>query len=187
MSFSRKVIGAALASAMLVTSISPAMARGGWYGGGGLGWGGGDGWGRRHHDDDTGEILGGILIGAAVVGILAAASKSKRTRDNSRDYPRDYPQDGRAYPNDNRPNDRTRGNINTEDAAVDACAIAVENRAGTTGSVRDITSVNRSSDGWDVEGIVDKRDNWRDRTADSHKFTCSVRYGMVDSVYVEGA
>jgi hypothetical protein len=174
MSISRKVIFGVLASAMLVTSVAPAMARGGWYGGSGLGWGGG----RHHRDNDTGEVLAGVLIGAAVVGILASASKNKRARDTG--------QNGRDYPNDRR-DDRARGNINSENAAVDACAQAAEDRSGNAGSVRDITNVSQSSDGWNVEGVVERRDGWRDRTTERHKFTCSVRYGMVDSVYVEDA
>jgi hypothetical protein len=171
---------------MLVTSITPALARGGWYGGGGLGWGGGWGGGRHHRgDNDTGEVLAGVLIGAAVVGILASASKNKRARDTDQNG-RNYPQDSRDNPNDRR-DDRARGNINTENAAVDACAQAAEDRSGNAGSVRDITSVSPSSDGWNVEGVVERRDGWRDRTTERHKFTCSVRYGMVDSVYVEDA
>ncbi len=182
-------LGAA-ASALLLSSVSPAYA--GWgmgvgqsWGGGwnsGMSWGGGGGgWGRRHHDDDTAEVLGGLLIGAVLIGAIASASKKSKQAGRDR---------GLDYPDDNRPDDRTtrnRGGISTEEQAVDACANAAEGKGGRTASVRDIDRVNRSSDGWDVEGILEQRDGWRDRQADRHRFTCSVRYGSVDSVYIEDA
>lgn len=183
-------------SALLATSISPAFARGGGGWGGGYGWGnswGGGGHGRhhrRHRGDDTGEILGGVLIGAILVGVLSSASKkSKQARRDSGD---NYPQRDARYPGDNRPNDsrsensRYGGRITSEDQAVDACATAAEAREGRSSSVRDITRVRSSSDGWDVEGVIENRDNWRDKSASKHNFTCSVRAGSVETVYVEG-
>jgi hypothetical protein len=110
--------------------------------------------------------------------LSSASKKSKRNRDTRADYPRD---DGR-YP-DNR--DERRGSIATEDQAVDACAVAAEEKTGRSSSVRDISNVRRSDDGWDVEGVIESRDNWRDRAASKRKFTCSVRLGAVDNVYVE--
>ncbi len=177
MSISRKVGLGAATVALLATSISPALAGGG-YNDGWNNWGGNRGYGRhhrRHGDDDAGNIIGGVLIGAILVGVLASASKKKQQqrRADGSDYP---PQDGR---------DRNRGDIASEDAAVDACASAAESRAGRTASVRDVDQVRSNSDGWDVEGILETRDTWRDRSPDRRRFTCSVRYGAVDSVYVE--
>lgn len=174
MTISKIAIGSSLAIAMLATSIMPAEARGGW-----------GGWDkhRHHRDNDTGEVLAGVLIGAVLVGILSSASKSKRARDARRSG-EDSPQNARGGPDDRR-DDRTQGDIRSEDAAVDACALAAEDRVGNTASVRDITGVNRSNDGWDVQGIIESRSGWRDSSAERRKFTCSVRYGLVDSVYVE--
>lgn len=178
MSVMRNCVTGAVAAAMLVGSAAPAFARGGhgwgnWNGGGGYG----RGWGRRHRDNDTGEVLGGILIGAILVGAIASASKAKKEREGT-----SYP-DGR-YP-DNRDTRRRIGNLDSEDAAVDACASAAEERAGRTASVRDVDRVSRNGDGWDVEGVVESRDGWRDDRADKRRFTCKVRYGAVDSVYID--
>lgn len=190
MSVSRKLGLGAAAVALLASSVTPALARGGhggWnHGSGWNSWGGGhhNGW-RRHRrgGNDTGEILGGVLIGALLVGILSSASK--RNRDPQRRADGDvYPQ---SYPQQDGQDDRNRGDIATEDQAVDACASAAESRAGRTASVREIEQTSRSSDGWDIEGIIEVRSDWRDRSADSRRFTCSVRYGAVDSVYVEDA
>ena len=178
MSISRNIGLGAATVALLATSISPALARGG-YGNGWNGWGGND-YGRHHRrrgGDDTGEILGGVLIGAILVGVLASASKKKQQRQSG----------GLDYPAQDNRNDRNRGDIASEDDAVDACASAAESRAGRTASVRDVDQVRRNSDGWDVEGVVESRDTWRDRSADRRRFTCSVRFGAVDSVYVEDA
>lgn len=177
MSVSRTAIGSALAVVLVATSITPAMARGGWYGGGG-----GGGHHRKHRDNDTGEVLAGVLIGAVLVGALASASKKKR--DAARVDGRDYPKDARDRDYDRR-DDRTQGDIRNEDAAVDACALAAEDRVGSTASVRDISGVTRSDDGWDVQGVIESRSGWRDTSAERRKFACSVRFGLVDSVYVE--
>ncbi len=195
MSMMRKFGLGAATTALLVSSVSPAYA--GWSIGGSRGWGngwstgmswggGGGGWGRRHRgDDDTAEVLGGVLIGAILIGAIASASKKKKQaeRDSGRESERDRDYD-RTY-EDGQDGQRSRGNISTEDQAVDACANAAEGKGGRTASVRDIDRVNKSSDGWDVEGIIEQRDNWRDRESDRHRFTCSVRYGAVDSVYIE--
>ncbi len=182
------------ATALVLTSVTPAMAGwgggfgGGWNSWGGSSWGGG-GWGRRRHrGDDTGEVLAGVLIGAVLVGAIASSSKQRRARaGRDVDYPERRTGDD-SYPQRNgdtgRYGDR-RGSISSENAAVDACAVAAEERAGRMASVREISNVRGSSDGWDVEGIIENRDNWRDRAGERHRFTCSVRFGSVDSVYVE--
>ena len=196
MALLRKITLGLAATALLATSVSPAFARGGGGWGGGYSWGnswGGGGHGRhhrRHRDNDTGEILGGVLIGAILVGVLSSASKkSKQARRTSGE---DYPQRDARSPEGSRPNDsrsessRYGGRIASEDQAVDACATAAEAREGRSSSVRDITRVRSSSDGWDVEGVIENRDNWRDKAASKHVFTCSVRDGSVETVYVEG-
>jgi hypothetical protein len=178
MAFLRKFGLGAAAAAMTVTAISPAMARD--HGGHGYGYGGYGSYGghhRGHHDNDTGEILGGVLIGAILVGVLASASK--KSKQNRRDSGNEYPQRGTNSA------DGRSGSIGSEDQAVDACATAAEQKAGRSSSVRDIKNVRRSDDGWDVEGVVESRSTWRDKSATNRNFTCSVRYGSVETIYVE--
>jgi hypothetical protein len=188
----RKMTAAGALAAMVLTTATPAMARG--YGsigigsgGGGFGYGLGYGrsWGgRRHHRNrvDAGDVIGAIAVIGVIAAVASAASKSKGNTSSRRDRDDDRYPDRRR--DDRRSNDRY-GNINSEDQAVDACAMAAEERAGQTGSVRDITNVSRSNDGWDVEGVVEERDGWRDRSADKRRFTCSVRFGSVENVYIE--
>lgn len=185
----RASVSSAIVAAMLATSITPAFAEhgyGGGYGGGyGSGYGGYDGYGggryrNRHHDRiDAGDVIAGIAIFGVIAAIASAASKPKA--------PKRYPDnaDNRYPQNDQRASNAQRGSINSENAAVDACATAAEERGGQSASVREITTVNANSDGWDVEGIVEQRDGWRDRSADRKRFTCSVRFGAVDGVYID--
>lgn len=168
----RKIVAGSVAAALMISSASPAMA--GWGGGGyGSGYGGYDGYGGRHRHrghDDAGAIIGAIAVVGIIAAIASASSKSKQQR---------------GYPSNSNSNNQ-RGSINSENAAVDACANATEQRGGQMASVRDIQNVRANSDGWDVEGTVEQRSDWRDRTPERHRFTCSVRYGEVDSVYIDG-
>lgn len=193
MGIMRKWTAAGVAVALLGTTATPAMAGGygsisigSGYGNVGYGLGYGRGWGgRRHHRDrvDTGDVIGAIAVIGVIAAIASAANKAKGTTRRDRDEDR-YPE--RSDRRDDRRDDSRRlSNIANEDQAVDACAIAAEERAGQTASVRDITNVKRSNDGWDVEGVVEERDSWRDRSADKRRFTCSVRYGAVETVYIE--
>jgi hypothetical protein len=175
MSLMRKLTGGAVAMAMLSTAITPAMAQGGFYGGYnyGNGYGYGEGRHHRHHDRvDAGDVIGAIAIVGIIAAIASAGSKKSRNNDTVRRDRDGYPQ-------------QRQGSINSENEAVDACALAAEQRVGETASVREISTVEKSSDGWDVEGIVEQRDNWRDRNGDRKRFTCSVRSGSVDNIYVE--
>lgn len=190
----RNILGAGVAAAVLATTVTPAMA--GSYGSisigsgwsshnGGYGLGYGRGW-RRHrgHDRvDAGDVIGAIAIIGVIAAVASAASKTKNTTRRDRGDDR-YPD--RSDRSDDRRNDSGRaGDIRNEEQAVDACATAAEERAGQTASVRDITNVRPSQDGWDVEGVVEQRDGWRDRSADKRRFTCSIRYGSVENVYIE--
>jgi hypothetical protein len=173
MGLMRKLTGGAVAMALLSTAATPAMARG--YGGFGGGFGYDNGYGdyrHRHHDRvDAGDVIGAIAVVGIIAAIASAASKKNRSSDRTN--------------RDDYPNQRQQGSISTENQAVDACAQAAEQRAGQSASVREISTVNRSTDGWDVEGVVEERDGWRDRNGDKKRFTCSVRYGAVDSVYID--
>lgn len=193
----RKLVSGGVLAALLVSTASPAFARGP-YVSGGIGWssggwgGGGHGWRghRRHNRVDAGDVIAGIAIFGAIAAIASSASKSKRDRA---EYPReDYPE-RRDSDRSSSENSSTRnsspstGRISTEEAAVDACAIAAEDRAGDAASVRDITSVARTNDGWDVNGVVEDRDNYRDKQGDRRRFSCNVRDGMVDRVTLDDA
>lgn len=166
----RKLMAGAATVAMLVSSTSPALARHGNYGYGyGNGYGG-YGWHRRHRDRvDAGDVIAGVAIVGILAAVLSSSAKKKRDRETGQN----------GYP-------EQRGNISSEDAAVDACVIAAETQFGERASVRDINAVDRTADGWDVEGIVQKRSNWRERrTMEQRRFTCSVRYGAIDNVYID--
>ena len=74
--------------------------------------------------------------------------------------------------------------IASEDAAVDACAMAAEQRGyddGYRAVVRDIDGVDRRPGGWDVNGEIEARRSWRDRP-ESWGFRCTVRGGEVVNV-----
>lgn len=74
--------------------------------------------------------------------------------------------------------------ISTEDDAVDACAMAAEQRGydqGYRATVRDIQDVDRRPGGWDVGGVVETRRTWREHP-DAWGFRCQVRDGQVVNV-----
>ncbi len=177
-----KATGVAVISALLMSAATPASA--GIFGGvsvgsGYDGWRGDDGYGhgRRHHGRD--RVSAGDVIGAvAIIGVIAAiASASKRATNRSDTNSSDDRSRNDTY--------RTRSNISTENDAANACAEAAESQGGSAASVRDITNVRQVRDGWDVEGVIEQRDGWRDRSADSKRFTCAVRYGAVENVNIE--
>jgi hypothetical protein len=193
----RKFIAGGVAAALLSSSATPAFAgRGGPYVSGGVGWnsgwsgngwggGGGRGWGRHHDHVDAGDVIAGLAIFGVIAAIASSASKSKRDRDRDPDREaRDYPDN--RYP-DSRDSRSSSGGIRSEDAAIDACAVAAEARGGETSSVRDITDVRKSIDGWDIEGVIEQRDNWRDKSADKKRFSCAVRDGAVEHVYIDSS
>ena len=196
----RKFIAGGVAAALLSSSATPAFAGwGGPYVSGGVGWnsgwngngwgGGGGDWGRRHHDGvDAGDVIAGLAIFGVIAAIASSASKAKRDRDENRNT-RDYPdnRDTRDYPDSRDSRSNGRSTIRSENAAIDACALAAEARGGETSSVRDITDVRASNDGWDIEGVIEQRDNWRDKSADKKRFSCSVRDGAVEHVYIDSS
>lgn len=181
----RKIIGSVVASAIMLTSVTPALARpGGWGGGWGGGWDRGGGWGHRHYRHrnrvDAGDVIAGVVIIGAIAAIASAASRSTRDRDAG---------PGGSYPGgSNRDWDRDRDDdrIVGEQSAIDACATAAEDEASRNdraARVDDITSVSRNGDGYRVEGVVSvQRGRYGDKTA----FVCATRDGRVDYVRLEG-
>lgn len=101
---------------------------------------------------------------------------------------------GRAV-NDARHSVRLPGNshyrgVHNRDAAVDVCARAAEDEAlrvshdARVVEIDDIDSYR--DDSWDVEGRVVLNDEYREGRSGERRFTCSVRYGQVEHVHVDG-
>jgi hypothetical protein len=165
----RKMISAVAAAALVATSITPAFAGGRGYG---YGYGGKYKHGRYYKRDrlDTGDVIG-ILAVVGLVAAIASSGKSKRRAREAGVY------------NDSGP--YKRGAINSENDAVDACALAAEDRAGKMSSVREVTKVSAIDDGWDIAGTIEARDDWRDKTVEPRGFNCVVRDGTVKAVFVD--
>jgi hypothetical protein len=191
MSVVRKMMLGAAGVALLASSIAPAYAGPRWGGG----WGGG--WGHRRDRDrvDAGDVLAGILIIGTIAAIASGSGEKKRRREEERRRERDEEwQRNRDTPNGESNNsessngDYQRGpsQITSEDDAVNACASAVEDRAGRAASVRDISDVQQQRDGWEVRGVVERRSGWRDRSADQSRFTCVVQAGRVTAIDFDG-
>lgn len=194
----RKVIGLGVAGALLATSAAPAMARSKHWGWGHPGYG--HGHGRRYRDRDrisAGDVLAGILILGTVAAVASAASKAKDQDKRDDRYPDDrYPDDrDRSLPRDDdrgrdERRDDDRAEIGDEDAAVQACAVAAEQRAeddGDIANVREISAVDATGDGYEVSGIVESRDSYRERFGESRRFRCTVRFGTVEDLRIEDA
>ncbi len=168
----RKMISAGLAAALVATSVTPAFA-----GGRGYGYGNGYGYskyrhGRHYKRDrlDTGDVIG-ILAVVGLVAAIASSGKSKRRAREAGVY--------------NESGPYKKGAINSENDAVDACALAAEDRAGKMSSVREVTKVSANEDGWDIAGTIEARDDWRDKVVEPRGFNCIVRDGTVKAVFVD--
>ncbi len=164
----RSVTAGAIATAMLATSATPAMAQsypGGVYGGGY----GHDGY---HHRDHDGIGAGGIIAGIAAIGIIAAiASSGHNSRNRYNDgYSRSRSDEGYS-----------RGG--TEGDAAAACAGAAEQRLGRDARVTTIDQVARTYEGYQVSGILETQGY---RYNDQQRFTCQVRYGAVERIDFSG-
>lgn len=138
-----------------------------------------DGWGghghRRHHNDDAGWIVGGLL-GIGLIAAIASSSSNKSRREREareRDYDDregDY-RDSRPETREpgvrygNGPDERPdySGSSRNIDGAVDACVGEVE-RGNNNAKVDTVDSVGREGGGWRIRG----------RVADGRDFTCSV-------------
>jgi hypothetical protein len=174
MHMNRTIAGAVAASAMVAASISPAMARGydrGGYGGGYYGGGyGGHGGGYRHHRHHGGDGVATAIGIAALIGAVAivasAASKNSKSRDRY------------GYGD-------TRYDRGDEDTAVNQCAEAAREEASRGGGYAEVVDIGRpqpTSDGWYVDGRVERRANARIGYGETRRFTCSVRDGRVAQV-----
>jgi hypothetical protein len=165
----RKMISAVAAAALVATSVTPAFAGGRGYG---YGYGGKYKYGRYYKRNrlDTGDVIG-ILAVVGLVAAIASSGKSKRRAREAGVY--------------NESGPYKRGAINSENDAVDACALAAEDRAGKMSSVREVTKVSAIEDGWDIAGTIEARDDWRDKEVLPRGFNCVVRDGTVKAVFVD--
>jgi hypothetical protein len=161
MTYLKKVALGAATAAMLIGSVSPAMARGYDY----------YGYGRRHHDRiDGGDVLTGIGILAGIAILASAASKSSKRKDDSDRYPTRYPEN--TQPRSSASND--------VGSAVAACSDAAERSAGDSARVEEIRSVTRDGGAWQVEGAI------AGGRGGSDSFSCGVTNGEVDYIRMGG-
>jgi hypothetical protein len=132
-------------------------------------------------DPGLSRDIGRAVGEAAVAAERAAADAAVAAREAWRAARQGYAEAGgryadRAYP---------RGQAFSEDAAIDACAVAAEQQGydrGFRAVVRDIDGVNRTPAGWDVDGVVEARRGWRDPRPETWGFRCTVRDGRVVNV-----
>ncbi|MBY8823723.1 hypothetical protein [Sphingomonas colocasiae] len=209
MALARLLLGSAVSAALLATSVAPAAARP--YRGHHGGWNGG--WHHRDRGVRGGGLLAGVVILGGIAAIAGMSAKKDRqvddeiayrnrayqNRDRTADAYADRSDDGEWRGDDaggriDSPaiDDAHAGNdaqvIRDEDAAVDACAGAAEDEAhayGSNASVRDIADVQGEGTEWRVSGTVETRNGYRDR-ASARGFTCTVRYGQIDGVRLDG-
>lgn len=153
----RLVLGAVAATALTVTSVTPAMA-------------------RDHYDryDRDGISAGEVIAGAVIIGGIAALAGAF---DNDRD--RDY-RDYRGYRGDRYDRDYRydRGHGISPRVAVDRCVRAAENQARREGyryaDVIDVRDIDRTRDGFRVRGRIDVGGGWNWRGSDRGGFTCQI-------------
>jgi hypothetical protein len=132
-------------------------------------------------DPGTSREIGRAVGQAAVAAERAAAEAAAAAREAYRAARQGYAEAGGRYA------DRGYGGpyAGTEDAAVDACALAAEQQGydrGFRAVVRDIDGVVRAPAGWDVDGVVEARRGWRDPRPETWGFRCQVRDGQVVNV-----
>jgi hypothetical protein len=127
-------------------------------------------------DPGLSRDIGRAVGEAAVAAERAAAEATVAAREAWRAARQGYAESGGRYAD--------RAGAFTEDAAIDACALAAEQQGyerGFRAVVRDIDGVERLPAGWNVDGVVEARRGWRDR-AEAWGFRCSIRDGRVVNV-----
>jgi hypothetical protein len=178
-----KLAGAAAVAALLLGAASPAAARPGNWGHRGGGW--------HHRGGGGGVSFGDVVLGAVIVGGVAAVANNVANgsrngdRDRGGDYDgsiddRDRDRDGEGWNGDHYDNGAPRAGrapaSAEEDAAVDRCGRAASAQMGNGAEVRDIRLVDRDGAGWRVEGDVAESRGYE------QSFVCGVRGDRVDFV-----
>ena len=121
----------------------------------------------------------GRAVGQAAVAAERAAEEARIAAREAMRAARQGYAEGTAQAYGARP-----APIASEDEAVDACAMAAEQRGyedGFRAVVRDIDGVDRRPGGWDVNGVVEARRSWREHP-DTWGFRCQIRDGQVVNV-----
>lgn len=202
MRLGRIVMGSLVGAALIAGSITPAMARDGrWDRGYGRGW-------DRHHRGNGfgfGDAVGiTALLGAAVL-VANSMKKDRDSRDRSYEGDNSNPNAadggtstgaGGGYAEDSagsRAGDRAddyagKGDIASEDAAVDACAVAARDKASSGGTYAEVKDIGHpqatGNGGWNIDGSVEQRSGYRDGSGKLRGFTCTVKDGRVAEVYL---
>lgn len=128
--------------------------------------------------------IGRAVGQAAVAAERAAAEASIAAREAWRAARQGYSESGGRYA-DRSGAYAPRPIGSSEDAAVEACALAAEQQGfdrGFRAVVRDVNGVERAPNGWDIDGEVEARRGWRDPRPETWGFRCSVRNGQVVNV-----
>lgn len=111
------------------------------------------GWGCRHRGWRRNRVdAGDVLIGAAIIGGIAAIASSNNRRERERDVvvvrDNDWREDTRRY--DDRRADRRGGGASGLDSAVDQCLARIERDV----RVDTVDNVERTGAGWMVSGAL---------------------------------
>jgi hypothetical protein len=160
-------------------------------------YGHGGGW-DHHHRRDRGDGFGvGDAIGvAALIGAVAivasSMSKDKKARESQAGDNAPPPRDGTDYGRDVADGQRDDADfsdvaLRDEDAMTDACAVAARDEAqgqGGYAEVRRIDAPVATQGGFNIDGEVETRANWRATAGTTRRFTCTVADGRVTEVYL---
>ncbi|WP_336986166.1 hypothetical protein [Altererythrobacter aquiaggeris] len=118
---------------------------------------------RRHHHN-RGVGAGDLIVGAIILGTIAAASGSRQRERDERYRDRDYRsgdyrnRDSRNTDYRYRTNDRDRrSDSGGLDRAAQMCVREIER----DGRVENVDSVNRTGEGWTVTGTLYDGENFR--------------------------
>jgi hypothetical protein len=175
----KALVGTVAAGAMAMAAAAPASAQ------------------IRDRDYDRGDGIsaGEVIAGAVILGGLAAVIASA---DNDRDdyYDRDYRDNDRGGRDGYRYNNGRRNNARV---AVEECVRAAEQRAeyrsGSSAEVYEVGRINRSRNGFEINGRIavrndyrgrgwggDYRRNYRNNGWDEGRFSCDWRNGRVADI-----
>lgn len=185
----RRGIGLISAITLIGASTTPAFARGpdGWSGYRHYGYPGY--YRHRHHHDrfDAGDAFGIALLIGAVAVIASAASKDRKDRSSPDPRYDSRDRDDRSYDEERDDARGEQADFAGEDEAVNACASAARDEAERRGGYAEILDVERpraSGQGWRVQGSLEHRRNYQDKSGLQKSFTCAFENGRVAQVDV---
>jgi hypothetical protein len=160
--------------------------------------------GARHHHRGDGDGVAGFVLGALVVGGIAAlASGEKKRREREAAYQEDYEappvegEEGSAQPRPvgspvadiPAPGSAEYDGLYDPDAAADRCAVAAEVDAQKFARLSRVTSISStvwSGKSWVVKGNVELSESYRDEAKQNYKFRCALKAGNEPEVSIPG-